>query len=119
MTTKILIVEDETSEAEDIKRVLESLDYEVSHIASYGEVTEEIALNIMPDLILIDLQLNGKNEGIEAAARIKELNIPVVYLTTYQNELDINRIHSTDPYGYIIKPFEKKRIKIYNRIGTV
>ena len=110
MTTKILIVEDITSEAEDIKRVLETLDYEVSYIASCGEVTEETALNIMPDLILIDLQLDA-NDGIEAAARIKELNIPVVYLSSHQNELDINKIHSTDPYGYIIKPYENNELK--------
>ena len=110
MATKILIVEDKTSEAEDIKRVLETLDYEVSYIASYGEVTEEIALNIMPDLILIDLQLDF-NDGIEAAARIKELNMPVVYLTSHRNELDINKIHSTDPYGYITKPYEQNELK--------
>ena len=110
MTKKILIVESEKSEAENIKRVLESLEYEVSH-ASTGEDAVEIALKIMPDLILIDLQLNGKTDGIDVAAKIKEQDIPVVYLTTYPNEFDINSIQSTDPYGYIIKPFEKNELK--------
>ena len=54
MTTKILIVENESSEAENIKSILEPLDYEVSHVASNYEDAGEIALNIMPDIILID-----------------------------------------------------------------
>ena len=83
MTMKILLVENESSEAENIKRVLESLDYEV---ASGGEDAYEIALNIMPDLILIDTQLNTK-EDMDIKPGIKELNIPVVYLTSYLMKL--------------------------------
>ena len=104
---KILLVENESSEAEDIKRVLGSLDYEVSH-ASSGEDAYEIALNIMPDLILIDTQHN-KNEDINITPRIKELEIPVVYLTSYPNEIDIK---STDPYEYVVKPFDKNELKV-------
>ncbi len=111
MTTKILIVDNETSEAENIKGVLESLNYEVPCIASSGEEVEEIILNILPDLILIDIQHNGKTKGIEVATRIKDLEIPFVYLTTYPNEFDINNIHSTDPYGYINKPYDKNELK--------
>ena len=111
MITKILIVENETSEAEDIKHVLELLEYEVPYIASNGEEAEEIALNIIPDLILIDIQLKGKTEGIDVAARIKELGIPVVYLTTNPDEFDINTIPTTDPYGYIVKPFDQNELK--------
>jgi PAS domain S-box-containing protein len=111
MTTKILIVENDASEAQNIKYVLESLDYHVPNIASSGGEAEEITLNILPDLILIDINLNGTNEGIDFAAKIKELDIPVVYLTTYQIEFDIKRIHSTDPYGYVIKPFDKNELK--------
>ena len=111
MTTKILIVDNETSEAENIKRVLESLDYEVPCIASSGEEVEEIILNILPDLILIDIQHNRKTDGIDVATRIKDLDIPVVYLTTYPNEFDINNIHSTDPYGFINKPYDKNELK--------
>jgi len=108
MTTKILLVENESSEAENIKSILEPLNYEVSHIAFSGEDAEEIALNIMPDLILIDTQLNQKNGDIDVTARIKDLNIPVVYLTSYPNESDIN---SRDPYGYVNKPFDKNELK--------
>ena len=108
MTTKILLVENESSESENIKSILEPLNYEVSHIAFSGEDAEEIALNIMPDLILIDTQLNQKNGDIDVTARIKDLNIPVVYLTSYPNESDIN---SRDPYGYVNKPFDKNELK--------
>ena len=111
MTTKILIVDNETSEAEDIKGVLESLNYEVPYIASSGAEVEEIILNILPDLILIEIQHNGKINGIDVATRIKDLDIPVVYLTTYPNEFDINSIYSTDPYGYINKPYDKNELK--------
>lgn len=111
MATKILIVDGETSEANDVKCVLQSLDYEVSHIDPNSDEADEIALKIMPDLILINMQLNEKNEGIDVAARIKELNIPVLYLITYLNKFDIERINSTDPYGYIIKPIEKNQLK--------
>jgi PAS domain S-box-containing protein len=110
MTKKILIVDSEKSEADDIKRIVESLEYEVSH-AFTGEEAVEIALKIMPDLILIDLQLNKKTDGINVAAKIKELNIPVVFLTSYPIEIDINSIKSTDPYGYIVKPLNKNELK--------
>jgi len=86
MTTKILLVENESSEAENIKSILEPLNYEVSHIAFSGEDAEEIALNIMPDLILIDTQLN-RNENISVTPKIKELDIPTVHLTSYPMKL--------------------------------
>ena len=110
MTKKILIVEAEKSEAENIQHVLELLEYEVSH-AFTGKDAEEIALKIMPDLILIDLQLDKKTDVIDFAAKIKEQDIPVVFLTTYPIEFDINNIQSIDPYGYIIKPFDKNELK--------
>ncbi|MGB9200477.1 PAS domain S-box protein [Methanobacterium sp.] len=108
MTTKILLVENESSEAENIKSILEPLDYEVSHVASNYEDAGKIALNIMPDIILIDNQLNLKKEDIDVKGRINDLNIPIVYLTSYPNEFDID---SMDPYGYIIKPFDKNELK--------
>jgi PAS domain S-box-containing protein len=111
MAKKILIVDNNILKANELKRVLELLDYEVPHIASSGEEAVEIVLNILPDLILIDIQLNDNTEGIDTAARIKELGIPVVFLTSYPNKFDINRIHSTDPYGYINKQFDKNDLK--------
>ena len=108
---KILIVEDESIEALDIKHALESFGYEVPNIATSGEDAVELALNIKPDLILMDIILKGNTDGIAAAAKIKELNIPVIYLTAYSEESKVNRALLTEPYGYIIKPFDRNELK--------
>ena len=109
MTIKILLVENGSSEAEDIKRVLKSLNHEVSYVVSSCEDAEEVALNTMPDLILIDSQINGKNEYIDVTPRIKELNIPVVYLTSYPNDFNIM---GKDPYGFLVKPVDKNELRL-------
>ena len=108
---KILIVEDESIEALDIKHALESFGYEVPYIATSGEEAVELALNIKPDLILMDIILKGNTDGIDAAATIKELNIPVIYLTAFSEESKVNRALLTEPYGYIIKPFDRNELK--------
>src|SRR5665647_82567 len=94
---KILIVEDESIEALDIKHALESFGYEVPNIATSGEDAVELALDIKPDLILMDIILKGNTDGIAAAAKIKELNIPVIYLTAYSEESKVNRALLTEP----------------------
>jgi len=94
---KILLVEDESIEAMDIKRTLESFGYDVPYIALSGEEAVEKALSIMPDLILMDIILKGDNDGIEAAAQIKELNIPLIYITAHSEESTIERANSQNP----------------------
>ena len=108
---KILIVEDESIEALDIKHALELFGYEVPNIATSGEDAVELALDIKPDLILMDIILKGNTDGIAAASKIKELNIPVIYLTAYSEESKVNRALLTEPYGYIIKPFDRNELK--------
>ncbi|EKQ50691.1 MAG: PAS domain S-box [Methanobacterium sp. Maddingley MBC34] len=108
---KILLVEDESIEAMDIKRTLESFGYEVPYIASSGEEAVEKALEIMPDLILMDIVLKGDIDGVEAAALIKNLNIPLIYLTAHSEENTIERAKFTEPYGYIIKPYDVNGLK--------
>jgi PAS domain S-box-containing protein len=108
---KILLVEDESIEAMDIKRTLESFGYDVPYIALSGEEAVEKALSIMPDLILMDIILKGDNDGIEAATQIKELNIPVIYLTAHSEASTIERAKLTEPYGYIIKPYDSNELK--------
>jgi CheY-like chemotaxis protein len=88
---KILLVEDESKEAMDIKRTLEFFGYDVPYVASNGEEAVEKALSIMPDLILMDIVLMGDSDGIEVASKIKELNIPVIYLTAHSEESTIER----------------------------
>ena len=108
---KILLVEDESIEAMDIKQTLESFGYEVPYVASSGEIAIEKAPAILPDLILIDIILNGKINGIQVANEIEKLNIPVIYLTAHTEESTVQKAKLTDPYGYIIKPYEQNDLK--------
>ncbi|PKL67025.1 MAG: hypothetical protein CVV28_08205 [Methanobacteriales archaeon HGW-Methanobacteriales-1] len=108
---KILLVEDDAIEAMDIKRKLETFGYEVSYIASRGEEAVKKALKILPDLILMDITLKGKIDGIQAASNIKDIKIPLIYLTAHFDEATAQRAKITEPYAYIIKPFDPLELK--------
>lgn len=108
----ILIVEDEKIVALDIKRRLMNLDYSVCGIASTGEEAIEDAKTLKPDLVLMDIMLKGEMDGIEAADIIKNrYNIPIVFLTASSDEKTIQRAKVTEPYGYILKPFEMRDLR--------
>ena len=108
---KILVVEDESIVAMDIKHRLENMGYIVPAITSSGEEAVEKASETNPDLILMDIVLKGEIDGIEAAQQIKEnLDIPIVYLTAYSDERTLKRAKITGPFGYIIKPFEDREL---------
>lgn len=108
---KILLVGDENKEAIDIKRTLESFGYEVPYIAFSGEEALEKALKITPDLILIDIVFKEDNNNIKLVSEIKNLNIPVIYLTTHSEESIIQKAKLTRPYGCIIKPYGAKELE--------
>ncbi len=108
---KILLLEDESIEATDIKRTLESLDYEIPYITSSGEEAIQKALEIMPDLILIDIIFKGNINNIEAVSKIKELNIPVIFLTAHSEEFAIEHAKLPEPYVYLIKPYNRNELK--------
>ena len=104
---KILIVEDERIVAEDIKMKLEMTGYAVAGIASSGKESIKKTEKLGPDLVLMDIVLEGKMDGIEAAGVIlSRFNIPVVYLTAYSDKKTLTRAKATEPFGFIIKPFE-------------
>ena len=106
---KILIVEDESIVAFDLKRMLLNLNYDVLDIVSSGEKAIKHAIADKPDLIIMDIMLNGPITGVEAAARIKGImNVPVIYLTAYADTETLKSAKVTEPYGYILKPFEEK-----------
>ncbi len=109
---RILIVEDDLIIAEDNKKILIGLGYDVTAIAVSGDdALAKITLE-MPDLVLMDIKLKGEMDGTEAAARIRaEFNIPVVYVTAYADELTLQKIKQTEPYGLIVKPFETQELK--------
>lgn len=95
----------------DIQETLESFNYEVPYVASTGIDAIKHIVEIMPDLILIDIVLKGEMDGIELAYKIKELDIPFIFLTAHSEEDTIKRAMRTDPYGYLIKPFDKNKLK--------
>ena len=109
MRSRLLIVEDEGIVALNIQTRLEGLGYNVVASVSSGEEAIQVAGETRPDLILMDIKLDGKVDGIEAAAEIRRLfQLPVVYLTAYTNDDTLNRAKLTEPYGYILKPFEAR-----------
>jgi len=113
--TNVLVVEDESIVSKDIQHSLKKLGYNVAGAASTGEKAIDLALDIKPDVVLMDIMLKGDMTGIEAASKIREeLNIPVVYLTAYADEATLSKAKVSEPYGYIIKPF--KEIDIHTSI---
>ena len=112
MNTQIMVVEDEGIVAHDIQQTLKSLGYGISAIASTGEDALKKIYSSSPDLILMDIKLKGKLDGIKISQEIKnKLDIPVVYLTAYVDENTLARAKKTMPYGYVIKPFEKNDLR--------
>ncbi|MCM0591752.1 MAG: ATP-binding protein [Gloeotrichia echinulata IR180] len=111
MKANILIVEDERIIAYDIKNCLENSGYNVVGMVAYGELAIEKAGELHPDLILMDVMLKGKMNGIEATAEIvTHFNIPVVYLTAYSDASNLQRAKTTQPFGYVLKPFEETQL---------
>lgn len=109
---RILIVEDESIEAMNLKECLHSMDHEVIHVASRGEEAVQKTIELEPDLILMDIVLKGDMDGIDAAKSIKSLNIPLLYLTAYSDENTLKKALAGEPYGYILKPFDERKMKM-------
>ncbi len=104
---KILIVEDENIVAKDIKGSLKGFGYDVVDIVGTGEEAIRRAEDLKPDLVLMDIMLKGKMNGIDVARHIREhVHIPVVFLTAYADEDTLHSAKLSEPFGYIIKPFE-------------
>ena len=111
-SSKILIVEDEQIVAKDIQHSLENLGYQVTDVVfTHEKVFSSINAN-KPDLILLDIMLNGTKTGIELAHEIKnQFKLPVVFLTAYADDQTIQMAKITEPHGYIIKPFSEPELK--------
>lgn len=115
---RILIVEDESLVARDIENMARSLGYEVSGIATTGDQAVEQASRSRPDIILMDVIIKGSLDGIAAAEKIWESHhIPVIYVTAYADELTVKRATTTEHFGYILKPFDERELKIAIEMG--
>jgi len=111
-TVSILIAEDERIAAEDLKIRLESLKYRVTDIVASGEKAVEKVGVSHPHLILMDVKLQGSMDGIDAAQAIRDqYETPVVFVTAFADRTTINRIKKTEPYGYIVKPYEDNELE--------
>ena len=110
--SKILVVDDEAIIVMQLEKRLSVMGYTVAGMAASGEDAVDMARRIQPDLVLMDIVMPGNMNGIEAAKIITgELDIPVVFVTSYADDAIIEKAKSARPYGYIVKPFNELEIK--------
>jgi CheY-like chemotaxis protein len=110
--TKILVVEDESIVARDIRNMLVGLGYEVTDVVAGARAAVQKAQENNPDIVLMDVMLQGEITGVEAAEQIyTTFSIPVVYLTAYADSTTVQQAKKTEPFGYIIKPFEERELQ--------
>jgi PAS domain S-box-containing protein/putative nucleotidyltransferase with HDIG domain len=110
--TKILVVEDESIVARDIRNMLVGLGYEVTAVVPGAKAAVQKAQETEPDIVLMDVMLQGEMNGVEAAEKIyTSFSIPVVYLTAYADSSTVQQAKKTEPFGYIIKPFEERELQ--------
>lgn len=103
---KILIVENELIVSEQMAAYLQQLEYNVCGIAEKGEEALELIKNDIPDIVLMDIDLDGELDGVDTAALIQEdIIIPIIYLTNFDDDRTLNRVKQTMPAAYLIKPF--------------
>lgn len=110
--TTILVVDDEAIITMQLEERLSTLGYAVVGMAASGEDAVRKAQQLHPDLVLMDIVMPGKMNGIEAAEKIiTDLHIPVIFVTSYADDLIITKAKQVQPYGYIVKPFNELEIK--------
>lgn len=118
--SKILIVEDDFIVAIDLKIHLENMGYYVLDITDNGYDALTKTRETNPDLILMDINLKGDIDGIDTAQKINTLyHVPVIYLTGYNDKNTIKRANITEPFGYIVKPFEDREIQLLIGNGSL
>ncbi|MBL1143283.1 MAG: EAL domain-containing protein [Proteobacteria bacterium] len=108
---QILILEDEESVAEDLRlKVIQLGDFEVVSICKTATEALQTANSNHIDIALIDIVLPGEIDGIEAAQQLRQLNIPIIYVTAYTDESFLQRAKITEPFAYIVKPVEQREL---------
>lgn len=112
MSKKILIVEDEFIVANDLQLILEEAAYIITGIAASAEEAEEQIQQNKPDLVVLDIRLKGKLSGIDIARKLRADNIPFIYLSAYANQAILEEAKTTEPYGFLVKPFRKKDLLV-------
>jgi PAS domain S-box-containing protein len=109
---RIFIVEDEGIVADDIAQSVQSLGYRVAGTARSGETAIDRILESRPDIILMDIRLAGDLDGVQVAGELKKtVDIPVIYLTAYADRELLDRAKLTEPYGYLVKPYDERELQ--------
>lgn len=109
---RVLIVEDQPLIAADLCQTLATMGYEVLASLASGEEAVVAAIELRPELILMDIRLSGAMDGIQAATAIRDrLDVPIVYLTAYADDETIKRAKVTGPFGYLLKPFNERELR--------
>jgi|GEM_PF-1589627 len=115
---RIMVVEDEQIIALNLSSKLEQMGYEVPAMLATGEDAVSGAAELCPDLVLMDINLAGQMDGVEAAARIREeLRIPVIYLSAFSDNATMERAKATEPFAYLLKPFKDRELQNAIEIG--
>ena len=110
---RILIVEDEAIIAADLQRRLSRLGCEVVGMAASGEDAVRLAAVLKPELVLMDINLQGKIDGTQAALQLRsQMQLPVVYLTASSDATVVKRARLTDAFGYLLKPLDERLLHI-------
>ena len=111
-TIKILIVEDESIIAMELEERLTQLGYEVTGIAADSKTALQKVETQHPDIVMMDIHIQGPRDGIETAGEIRErFSIPVIYLTAHAEPATLQRAKATEPYGYLVKPFRAQELQ--------
>lgn len=111
--TQILVVEDEIIIAEDLQTKLKKMGYSVPDIVSSGEDAIKKVKENNPDIILMDIVIHGKMDGIETVEKIHAFSdVPVIYLTAYADQHTLERAKITEPFGYLLKPYKERELLI-------
>jgi len=109
---KVLVVEDEAIVAMDLRRALEGFGYQVPAIATCGIEAIEMARKFRPDIVLMDIRLEGQMDGIDVAHKLNgSWDVPVVFLTAYSNETTLQRAKQAQPFGFLLKPFQERELR--------
>jgi len=112
MNKKLLIVEDEFIVANDLQLILTQAGYHVTGIAASVEEAETYLQQQTPDLVILDIRLNGKLSGIALARKLKDDNIAFIYVSANANQKVLEEAKTTEPYGFLVKPFREKDLLV-------
>ncbi|HSO32075.1 MAG TPA: response regulator, partial [Labilithrix sp.] len=110
--TSVLVVEDERIVAMDIQQTLIGLGYDAFAAAASGDEALAAAANRRPDLVLMDIRIEGKRDGIETARLLRErFDVPVIFVTAHADDATIERAKLTAPHGYLVKPIKTGELR--------